>query len=77
MLDKCGNHGKMFGIKFNAIKSGCLMVGPSMLERPADMIINDTRIIWVNKIKYIGVYLCEGKKFQLTYRIYGVIFLLV
>jgi hypothetical protein len=63
MLNTCGSIGNKLGIIFNGTKSNCLMVGPQKLKRPSEMEINGAKVKWVNQIKYLGVNLCEGRKF--------------
>jgi hypothetical protein len=66
MLNMCGHAGTKLGIVFNAKKSCCLMIGPSVANRPISMKINGCAIEWVNELKYLGVHLCQGKKFSVN-----------
>jgi hypothetical protein len=62
MLDVCGDVGSDIGIKFNSNKSHCMMVGPSKLINPTAMTLNDSRIEWCSKLKYLGVTFIAGSK---------------
>lgn len=63
MLNICGSIGNNLGIIFNGNKSSCLMVGPQKIQTPTEMEINGSKVKWVNQLKYLGIYLCAGKKF--------------
>ena len=48
------------GLSFNAKKSQCLMIGPNIKIAPAALSINSMPLAWVDKIKYLGVWICGG-----------------
>lgn len=63
MLNICGSIGESLDIIFNGMKSNCLKIGPSDLK-PSEMMINGSDIKWESRIKYLGVYIVEGKRFN-------------
>ena len=65
MFNICGHTGKDLGILFNGRKSSCLMIGPTWKTRPSNMEINGCQIKWVNVLKYLGIYVCQGKHFSI------------
>ena len=67
MLDSCGDVGNGLGIKFNASKSMCMVVGPNKMEVPSNMNINGSTINWVDRIKYLGVTIISAKVFSLDF----------
>ena len=67
MLNSCGDVGEGLGIKFNAKKSMCMVVGPNKMDTPSDMTINGSNIKWVDRIKYLGVTVISAKVFTLDF----------
>lgn len=64
MLNVCGDLGHRLGIIFNGSKSSCLMIGPSTLYQPGNMFINGSDIMWDNKLKYLGIFINNGRHFS-------------
>ena len=62
-----GDVGERLGIKFNASKSMCMVVGPNKMEVPSNMNINGSTINWVDRIKYLGVTIISAKVFSLDF----------
>lgn len=65
MLDCCGQIGQDLGIRFNAGKSMCMMIGPNKNCAPTDMDISGATIQWVDRIKYLGVTILSSKVFTI------------
>jgi hypothetical protein len=66
MLNHCNNIGICLGIKFNASKTNCLAVGPTIFNyTAAKMTLGALPIRWANNIKYLGVSLVAGKYFSI------------
>ena len=65
MLDCCGSIGAELGIQFNSKKSLCLTVGPNNTLKPVAMMLNGAEMVWVKKLKYLGVILLYGIKFTI------------
>jgi hypothetical protein len=63
MLNICGKTGIELGLNFNAMKSKCIVIGPTAIGSPATMIINNLPLQWVDKVKYLGICICSGKSF--------------
>ena len=55
MLNICSNTGNDLGLSFNAKKSTCIVIGPTITGMPAAMIISNMPLQWVDKIKYLGI----------------------
>ena len=53
------------GIAFNPVKSKCICIGPNRQSIPSDMMLSSGPITWTEKIKYLGVWICAGKKFAI------------
>ena len=65
MLDVCTNVGVQLGIAFNPVKSKCICIGPNRHLIPSDMTLSSGTIAWADKIKYLGIWICAGKKFTI------------
>src|ERR1043165_4063066 len=61
MLNICGKTGIELGLNFNSKKSKCIAIGPTAIGSPATMIINNLPLQWVDKVKYLGIWICSGK----------------
>ena len=68
MLNHCGEVGDSIGLKFNANKSMCMVVGPKKCK-PAQMFINGTAMQWAESIKYLGVTIVSAKAFTVDLKI--------
>jgi len=67
MLDTCCSIGASIGLTFNAKKSQCLMIGPNNFIKPVTLNLNGMSLPWVEKIKYLGVWICSARHFQLDF----------
>ena len=63
MLNICSNTGNDLGLSFNAKKSKCIVIGPTITGIPAAMTISNMPLQWVDKIKYLGIWILSGKAF--------------
>ena len=63
MRDKCGLVGSQRGIAFNSTKSKSIIIGPNVLSKSVNLNINGAPLQWVDKLKYLGIYLCSGSSF--------------
>ena len=63
MLDKCALVGSQLGIAFNSTKSKSIIIGPNVLSKSVNLNINGAPLQWVDKLKYLGIYLCSGSSF--------------
>jgi len=59
MLNICGKTGIELGLNFNAKKSKCIVIGPTAVGSPATMFINNLPLQWVDKVKYLGIWICS------------------
>ena len=57
MLNICNRRGSELGIKFNGSKSKCLVIGPNFKIMPASLTISSEILLWVDKLKYLGIWL--------------------
>jgi len=64
MLEICDGMGANLGIKFNALKSKCISIGPDRSIKLASMTISNAKIDWVEKIKYLGITILAGATFR-------------
>jgi exonuclease III len=67
MLDLCTSVGQDLNIKFNNSKSKCIMIGPTITVKPSPMIIDGQPMCWVDKIKYLGVWILAGRRFEVDH----------
>ena len=65
MLDVCDSVGVQLGIAFNSVKSKCICIGPNKQLIPSDMMLSGGTMAWADKIKYLGIWICGGKKFAI------------
>jgi hypothetical protein len=56
--------GSQLSILFNGNKSKCLTIGPNKVSNKANLTLNGISLTWEQKIKYLGVWICAGKSFQ-------------
>jgi len=63
MLEICADVGSQLSVKFNSSKSKCISIGPNKINNIADMTMNGNVIQWVDKLKYLGIWICAGKHF--------------
>jgi Reverse transcriptase (RNA-dependent DNA polymerase) len=64
MLNTCGDIGSKLSIMFNGSKSKCLVIGPNKIKNISTLTLNGASLIWEHKIKYLGIWLCSGKSFE-------------
>ena len=62
MLNICYYVGSGIDMKFNARKSSLLCVGKHFLSNIDDLHVGNEDITWKDSIKYLGVWLCYGKR---------------
>ena len=65
MLDICYEYGQKHDIVFNCDKTFCMKVGCKWRVDISNMVLNETQIAWVDDIKYLGIVLVSGSKFQI------------
>ena len=65
MLDICSAEGRKISIKFNSSKSNCIMVGPMKKMVPSPMSIDGQPMLWVQKMKYLGIWIVSGSRFEI------------
>ena len=63
MLDLCAIVGSQLSILFNGSKSKCINIGPNKINNLADLTMNGNVLQWVDKLKYLGIWICAGKHF--------------
>lgn len=63
MIDLCVESGDEIGLKFNAAKSHCMIIGPHKVPVKPDMMMGNSPTAWSETIKYLGVYIQSDKKF--------------
>ena len=64
MLQICDSIGKDLGMKFNASKSKCLLIGPNIALTPSPLVLENFQLPWVSGLDYLGICLCNAKTFQ-------------
>ena len=67
VLNICGVLGQELGIKFNCVKSMCLVIGPNKQDPISPMIINESPVQWVGSMKYLDLTVVAGKKWQIDF----------
>jgi hypothetical protein len=65
MLDTCSEVGSQLSILFNNSKSKCLAIGPNNVDNLASLTLNGNTLQWVDKLKYLGVWICADKYFNI------------
>jgi esterase/lipase superfamily enzyme len=63
MLDLCSDFGTEFDMLFNQKKSFLLQVGFNVSVALPQLILTNAYLQWVDRIKYLGVYIVAGKTF--------------
>jgi len=63
MLNVCGSIGSILGIYFNSTKSKCIKIGPLSYCVPTPLLLSGNDISWVDKIKYLGIWICTNQSF--------------
>jgi len=66
MLNICYYVGPDIDMKFNARKSSLLCVGKHFSSNVGDLHVENEDIMWKDGIKYLGVWLCSGKRLQIV-----------
>src|ERR1700759_3688284 len=68
MLDRCYKVASEIDILFNASKSKCMVVGPSVTGLlDAIMTLGNIPMQWVSKIKYLGIHFTAAKHFKVDF----------
>ena len=62
MSDVCVASGDMLSLKFNPLKSHCLAIGKFASVSLPSMWLDSHPIPWAFSIKYLGVYIVNGRK---------------
>jgi hypothetical protein len=65
MLDLCTEYGYEFDIVFNHTKSFLLQFGLDMSVSLPALLLSNSVLRWVGRMKYLGVWLCAGKTFHI------------
>jgi len=63
MLVICNSEGINLGLKFNPTKSKCILVGPNLNIKPADLFLGSFQLPWVNELSYLGITFLKAKSF--------------
>ena len=66
MLNICNCVGTELGINFNICKSKCLAIGPLVYCTSSNVSINNTNLLWVQELEYLGVCLRCAKSFHVN-----------
>ena len=61
MIDICGKEFAVIDMRVNATKSQVMVVGPTFHLACADVYVGSVKLVWVCKLKYLGVVLTAGK----------------
>jgi len=62
MLDVCVEASNVLCLKFNHVKSHCIMFGKCYNQHIEPMLLGSQTIDWVKSVKYLGVYIVSGAK---------------
>ena len=63
MVDICTNFGFVNGMFFGPSKSHCLAIYPGKIHIPcSDIDLNGQKLEWIDKLKYLGVYITNNFK---------------
>lgn len=63
MLNICHSAGEELSIKFNPLKSNCMLIGPQLSIELADLTLGDFKLPWVKKIEYLGITILSSRSF--------------
>ena len=61
MLDNCYHTCTLLSLRFNHLKSHCIIFGKSYKLSMQPMMLGFNCIQWVDCMKYLGVHACSGK----------------
>ena len=67
MLDICSQYAIEMDVKFNTGKSVAMRIGPRCNNLCESLQLSDNDLLYVDTIKYLGVYIKKAKKFCCTY----------
>jgi len=67
MLDICIDQGSKLDIQFNPSKSCLFKSGPGYIQLLPNLHIGNEPILWVDKLKYLGLYFDSGKRLRLIF----------
>ena len=63
MVDICTNFGFVHDMSFGPSKSHCVAIYPGKIHIPcSDIDLNGQKLKWIDKLKYIGVYITNNFK---------------
>ena len=63
MLMICECVGSNIGVNFNVSKCKNIIIGPMMYGTPTPLLLAGRPIHWVDKVKYLGLWICTNKAF--------------
>ena len=63
MLELCSDYGNKYDILLNKKQSFLLQVGLDVNVLLPQLTLNNVLLQWVDRIKYLGVYIIAGKTF--------------
>ena len=64
VLDLCSIEGNYLGITFNYKKKNCICIEPRRFANLSTLYFSGITLVWVEKMKYLGVYIIGGKSFM-------------
>ena len=67
MIDICELEANWLDMKFNGLKSMIIRIGSAFNRSCADILLNSVALDYVNKAKYLGVYICAAKRFKFCF----------
>lgn len=65
MLNKCDEIGSQLSILFNSSKSKCITIAPNKINEISKLTLNNKTLDLVDKIKYLWIWICAGKCFEI------------
>ena len=68
LLNMCADIFKSLDLPINASKSHCIRIGPRHKSPCKPLMLNDTIVSWVDKIKYLGIFICNHSNFKCDWR---------
>ena len=68
MLNMCCDIFNELDLPINVNKCHCIRIGPMYRSQCYKLTIQETEVDWVNKIRFLGVYLISGKNLQFCWK---------
>ena len=65
MIDICVSVSQDLLLTFNSSKSHCISIGPNKGNHIARLELNNIKLEWTSKLKYLGTYLVSGSTFSI------------